>query len=155
MMSRRRRLWATVAQAEELVETSIAMEIDGVGYVEDPSLTAQCASRDGVRAWYRGFGGDLGPTTTSTLCGDYNASASGMVLGADVSIGSNVQIGAFANYGDVSLYQFLVRPVRVPGVPRVGAGHHGRLVERQRLCAGTDFGVEFLGQSVAQHHCDQ
>ena len=29
-----------------------------------------------------------------------------MVLGADVSIGSNVQIGAFANYGDVSLTQF-------------------------------------------------
>ena len=95
-----------IAQAEELVETSIAMEIDAVGYVEDPSLTAQYANRDGVRAWYRGFGGDLGPTTTSTLYGDYNASASGMVLGADVSIGSNVQIGAFANYGDVSLYQF-------------------------------------------------
>ena len=94
-----------LAQAEELVETSIAMEIDGVGYVEDPSLTAQYANRDGVRAWYRAFGGDLGPTTTSTLYGDYNASASGMVLGADVSIGSNVQIGAFANYGDVSLYQ--------------------------------------------------
>ena len=95
-----------LAQAEVLEEVSIEMAIEGVGVVEDPSLTAQYANREGVRAWYRGFGGDLGPTSTSTLYGDYNASASGMVLGADVSIGSNVQIGAFANYGDVSLYQF-------------------------------------------------
>ncbi|MEC8095760.1 MAG: autotransporter outer membrane beta-barrel domain-containing protein, partial [Cyanobacteriota bacterium] len=95
-----------LAQAEVLEDVSIEMAIEGVGVVEDPSLTAQYANREGVRAWYRGFGGDLGPTSTSTLYGDYNASASGMVLGADVSIGSNVQIGAFANYGDVSLYQF-------------------------------------------------
>jgi uncharacterized protein YhjY with autotransporter beta-barrel domain len=95
-----------VAQGDQVVVEEAEIELDGVGYVEDPSLTAQYAERDGVRAWYRAFGGDIGPTQTSTLYGDYNASAGGMVLGADVSLGSNVQIGAFANYGDVSLNQF-------------------------------------------------
>jgi uncharacterized protein YhjY with autotransporter beta-barrel domain len=95
-----------VAQGEQVVVDDVAIELDGVGYVEDPSLTAQYAERDGVRAWYRAFGGDIGPTQTSILYGDYSASAGGMVLGADVSLGSNVQIGAFANYGDVALNQF-------------------------------------------------
>ena len=95
-----------VAQGDEVIVEDVAIELDGVGYVEDPSLTAQYAERDGVRAWYRAFGGDIGPTQTSILYGDYSASAGGMVLGADVSLGSNVQIGAFANYGDVTLNQF-------------------------------------------------
>ncbi len=94
-----------VAQGEQGLVDDVGFESDGVGYVEDPSLTAQYSGREGVRAWYRGFGGDLGPTTTFTLYGNYNASASGMVLGADVSLGSNVQIGVFGNYGDVSLNQ--------------------------------------------------
>ena len=96
-----------LAQGEpSVVEQSTLMELDGVGYVEDPSLTAQYANREGVRAWYRAFGGDIGPSTTSTLYGNYNASAGGMVLGVDVSLGSNVQIGVFGNYGDVNLYQY-------------------------------------------------
>ena len=95
-----------VAQGDQVVVDDVAIEVDGVGYVEDPSLTSQYAERDGVRAWYRAFGGDIGPTQTSILYGDYSASAGGMVLGADVSLGSNVQIGAFANYGDVTLNQF-------------------------------------------------
>ena len=95
-----------VAQGDQVVVEDAEIELDGVGYVEDPSLTAQYSEREGVRAWYRAFGGDIGPTQTSILYGDYNASAGGMVLGADVSLGSNVQIGAFANYGDVSLNQF-------------------------------------------------
>ena len=92
-----------VAQGDQVVVDDVALELDGVAYVEAPSLTAQYAEREGVRAWYRAFGGDIGPTQTSILYGDYSASAGGMVLGADVSLGSNVQIGAFANYGDVSL----------------------------------------------------
>ena len=95
-----------LAQADAVLVEQQVIELDGVVYEEDPSLTAQYANRDGVRAWYRAFGGDIGPTQTSTLYGNYTASAGGMVLGADVSIGSNVQIGAFANYGDVSLNQF-------------------------------------------------
>ncbi len=95
-----------VAQGDQVVVEDAEIELDGVGYVEDQSLTAQYSEREGVRAWYRAFGGDIGPTQTSILYGDYNASAGGMVLGADVSLGSNVQIGAFANYGDVSLNQF-------------------------------------------------
>ncbi len=95
-----------VAQGDQVVVEEAVIELDGVGYVEDPSLTAQYAEREGVRAWYRAFGGDIGPTQTSILYGDYSASAGGMVLGADVSLGSNIQIGAFANYGDVSLNQF-------------------------------------------------
>ncbi len=95
-----------VAQVDQVVVEKAVIEVDGVGYLEGSSLTAQYAERDGVRAWYRAFGGDIGPTQTSILYGDYNASAGGMVLGADVSLGSNVQIGAFANYGDVSLNQF-------------------------------------------------
>ena len=95
-----------VAQGYQVVVEEAEIELDGVSYVEDLSLTAQYAQRDGVRAWYRAFGGDIGPTQTSILYGDYNASAGGMVLGADVSLGSNVQIGAFANYGNISLNQF-------------------------------------------------
>ena len=95
-----------VAQGDQVLVEESVIELDGVGYVEDPSLTVQYAQREGVRAWYRAFGGDVGPTQTSTLYGDYSASAGGMVLGADVSIGSNVQIGAFANYGNVFLNQF-------------------------------------------------
>ena len=95
-----------VAQGEQVVVEEVALELDGVGYVEDPSLTAQYSEREGVRAWYRAFGGDIGPSRSSTLYGDYSASAGGMVLGADVSLGSNFQIGAFANYGDITLNQF-------------------------------------------------
>ena len=97
-----------VAQGNQVVveDVDVDFELDGIGYVEDPSLTGQYANREGVRAWYRAFGGDTGPTKTSTLYGNYNASASGMVLGADVSLGSNVQIGVFGNYGDVNLYQY-------------------------------------------------
>ena len=95
-----------VAQGDQVVVEDVDFELDGIGYVEDPSLTGQYANRDGVRAWYKAFGGDTGPSKTSTLYGDYNASASGMVLGADVSLGSNVQIGVFGNYGDINLYQY-------------------------------------------------
>ena len=95
-----------VAQGAQVVVEGVDFELDGIGYVEDPSLTGQYANRDGVRAWYKAFGGDTGPSKTSTLYGDYNASASGMVLGADVSLGSNVQIGVFGNYGDINLYQY-------------------------------------------------
>ena len=53
-----------VAQGEQVVVEEDVIELDGVGYVEDPSLTAQYAERDGVRAWFRAFGGDIGPTQT-------------------------------------------------------------------------------------------
>ena len=72
----------------------------------NPSLTAELANREGVRAWFRGFGGDTGPTTTTTLANNFNATAAGTALGVDVSLSSTLQVGVFANYGDVNVYQF-------------------------------------------------
>ena len=74
---------------------------------QQESLTAELSNREGVRAWFRGFGGDTGPTTTTdTFANDYSATAGGAVLGVDVSVTPSVQVGVFANYGDVNVYQY-------------------------------------------------
>ena len=70
------------------------------------SLTAELSNREGVRAWFRGFGGDTGPTSTTTFTNDYAATSGGSVLGVDVSLSPSVQVGVFANYGDVNVYHF-------------------------------------------------
>ena len=75
----------TFAKSDELLVEEELIRMDGATYVENQSVASQYADR-GVRAWYRAFGGDTGPTQTSALYGDYNASAGGMILGADVSI---------------------------------------------------------------------
>ena len=93
------------AGEQELVETT-RVEVDGVAYEENPSLTAELADREGVRAWFRGFGGDSGPTATTTLANNYSATAGGSVLGVDLSITPSFQVGVFANYGDVYVNQY-------------------------------------------------
>ena len=49
-----------IAQNTDVVveESTMVESLELAGLVEDPSLTAQYARRDGIRAWFRAFGGD-------------------------------------------------------------------------------------------------
>ena len=91
--------------AEHQDETIIT--INGITYEENKSLTTEYADRDGVRGWFRGFGGRSGDYNgeSDTLFNRYSISGGGGVLGADVSISESFQLGAYANYGNISLTQ--------------------------------------------------
>ena len=90
----------------ELVEVEEAvLIIDDLSYLDRNSLTADYSERDGMRAWFRGFGGSSSAYQTSTLYNDYDISAGGGIVGVDVSIAKNFQLGAYANYGQINLSQ--------------------------------------------------
>lgn len=93
-----------IAQAEVTGETTIE-SLEASGFIEDTSLTAQYARRAGVRAWFRGFGGDDNDSYNDNFYNPYYVNAGGGVLGVDVSVTDNFQIGAFANYGNINLIQ--------------------------------------------------
>lgn len=95
---------AAIAQAHQ---QETVLEVNGRSYVEEESLTAQLAERDGVRGWFRGFGG-----STSDFDGDagtvytpFDANAGGGVVGVDVSVSESFQVGAYANYGNLQLWE--------------------------------------------------
>ena len=79
--------------------------LEAAGFVEDPSLTAQYARRDGVRAWFRGFGGDDHDSYNDNFYHPYYVNAGGGVLGVDVSIAESFHVGVFFNYGNINLTQ--------------------------------------------------
>ncbi|WP_186590150.1 autotransporter outer membrane beta-barrel domain-containing protein [Synechococcus sp. MVIR-18-1] len=83
------------------------IEVNGRTYAEDDSLTAEYADVEGVRGWFRGFGGSSGDYNgeTGTVYNPYGISGGGGVVGADVSLSESFQLGAYANYGDISLWQ--------------------------------------------------
>ena len=83
------------------------IEVNGKTYAENDSLTAEYADVEGVRGWFRGFGGSSGDYNgeTGTVYNPYGISGGGGVVGADVSLSESFQLGAYANYGDISLWQ--------------------------------------------------
>ena len=83
------------------------IEINGKTYAENDSLTAEYAERDGVRGWFRGFGGQSADSNgeSGTLFNHYAISSGGGVVGVDVSLSESFQIGAYANYGNINLWQ--------------------------------------------------
>ena len=91
----------------ELMGDELLLEIDGKTYLEDDSLANQYAGRDGVRGWFRGFGGRSADSNgkSDTIFNPYTISASGGILGVDVSLSESFQLGAYANYGDINLSQ--------------------------------------------------
>ena len=93
--------------AVELKGDELLVEIDGKTYLEDDSLTAEYADRDGVRGWFRGFGGRSADSNgkSDTIYNPYNISAGGGILGVDVSLSESFQLGAYANYGNINLSQ--------------------------------------------------
>ncbi len=93
--------------AVELKGDELLVEIDGRTYLEDGSLTAEYAGRDGVRGWFRGFGGRSADSNgeSGTLFNPYSISAGGGILGVDVSVSESFQLGAYANYGNINLSQ--------------------------------------------------
>ena len=103
----------TIAQADasgagsaELVESELKLlEFEGIRYAENPSLTAQYSERDGWRAWFRGFGGNSQAYSSTILRNDYALNTGGGVVGADLSLSDSVQVGVYANYGNVNVNQ--------------------------------------------------
>ncbi|KZR69458.1 hypothetical protein PMIT1313_01145 [Prochlorococcus marinus str. MIT 1313] len=99
----------TVAQASGSESASVDGEtvitIDGIDYVDRDSLTTDYSERDGMRAWFRGFGGSSSFSKSSTIYNGYDISHGGGVVGVDVSIAKNIQLGAYANYGQINLSQ--------------------------------------------------
>jgi hypothetical protein len=95
------------AQIADEYQEQYVIEVNGRTYVEDQSLTAQYADIDGVRGWFRGFGGSSGDYNgeMGTVYNPYAISGGGGVVGADVSLSKSFQLGAYANYGDISLWQ--------------------------------------------------
>ena len=92
-----RGLWKTTAEGEVL-------EVNGQTYKENPSLIAQYADRENMRAWVRGFGGDVASAnTTKYLYKDYNATNAGGVVGVDYAVFNDFQVGLYANYGDLAI----------------------------------------------------
>lgn len=97
---------ASNAGSSELVESELMLlDFDGIRYMENPSLTAQYSKRDGWRAWFRGFGGDSKAYSSTTLYNDYSLNTGGGVVGADVSLSDSVQVGVYANYGNLNVNQ--------------------------------------------------
>ena len=88
-------------QSEHLIE------INGKNYAENESLTAEYAGRDGVRGWFRGFGGQSADSNgeSGTLFNPYSISSGGGVVGVDISLSETFQLGAYANYGNTNLWQ--------------------------------------------------
>ncbi|WP_413297612.1 autotransporter domain-containing protein [Synechococcus sp. MIT S9452] len=92
-----RGLWKTTGEGE-------VIEVNGQTYEENPSLTAQYADRENMRAWVRGFGGDVAAAqTTKYLYKDYNATNAGGVVGVDYAVFNDFQVGLYANYGDLAI----------------------------------------------------
>ena len=92
---------------QDLLDPAVenVITFDGDQYVENPSLTAQYAERDGVRGWFRGFGANNRSYSSTTLNNDYSLYTGGFAIGADVSLSESFQLGAYANYGDVNVVQ--------------------------------------------------
>ena len=88
-----------------LEEGTLFESLEVGGFVEDPSLTAQYARRDGVRAWFRAFGGDDRDSYNDDFYNPYYLNTGGGVLGVDVSVTESFQVGAFVNYGNINLIQ--------------------------------------------------
>ncbi len=97
---------AIAQNTDVVVEESTTVErLEAAGFVEDPSLTAQYARRDGVRAWFRAFGGDDRDSSNDNFHNPYYVNSGGGVLGVDVSVSESFQVGAFVNYGNINLIQ--------------------------------------------------
>ena len=96
-----------IAQNTDVVveESTMVERLEAAGFVEDPSLTAQYARRDGVRAWFRAFGGDDRDSSSDNFHNPYYVNSGGGVLGVDVSVSESFQVGAFVNYGTINLTQ--------------------------------------------------
>ncbi len=96
-----------IAQNTDVVveESTMVERLEAAGFVEDPSLTAQYARRDGVRAWFRAFGGDDRDSSSDNFHNPYYVNSGGGVLGVDVSVSESFQVGAFVNYGTINLIQ--------------------------------------------------
>ncbi len=96
-----------IAQNTDVVEEESTMveRLEAAGFVEDPSLTAQYARREGVRAWFRAFGGDDRDSYNDDFTNPYYVNSGGGVLGLDVSVSESIQVGAFVNYGNINLIQ--------------------------------------------------
>jgi hypothetical protein len=96
---------------EEAIEEDLAPPVRGLwsksGEVsdEDPSLTAQYVRRDGIRAWFRAFGGDDRNSYNDNFYNPFYVNSGGGVLGVDVSVSESFQLGAFLNYGNINLTQ--------------------------------------------------
>ena len=88
-----------------LEDSTLVESLEAAGFEEDPSLTAQYARRDGVRAWFRGFGGDDHDSYNDNFYNPYYVNAGGGVLGVDVSLSESFQVGGFLNYGNINLIQ--------------------------------------------------
>ena len=60
-----------------------------------------------MRGWFRGFGGQSADSNgeSGTLFNHYAISSGGGVVGVDVSLSESFQIGAYANYGNINLWQ--------------------------------------------------
>lgn len=86
-------------------ESTMDERLEAAGFVEDPSLTAQYARRDGIRAWFRAFGGDDRDSFNDNFHNPYYVNSGGGVLGLDVSVSESIQVGAFVNYGNINLIQ--------------------------------------------------
>ena len=89
----------------DVEESTLVERLDLAGFVEDPSLTAQYARRDGIRAWFRAFGGDDRDSYNDNFYNPYYVNSGGGVLGVDVSVSESFQLGAFVNYGNINLTQ--------------------------------------------------
>lgn len=94
------------AGSAELVESELKLlEFEGIRYAENPSLTDQLSERDGWRGWFRGFGGNSRAYQSTTVYNEYALNAGGGVVGADLSLSDSVQVGVYANYGNVNVNQ--------------------------------------------------
>jgi hypothetical protein len=96
-----------VAVDHDLLDPELenVITFDGDQYIENSSLTAQYAERDGVRGWFRGFGANNRSYSSTTLNNDYSLYTGGFAIGADVSLSESFQLGSYANYSDVNVVQ--------------------------------------------------
>ena len=86
---------------------TVAFSRDGLDFAEDLSLTKQYLESDRLTAWIKGFAGSTSAfnylETRYGEFGNWESSHGGTALGVDYALSDTFRIGAFGNWGNVSV----------------------------------------------------
>ena len=120
---------------------TVSFSHDGLDFAEDLSLTKQYLESDRLTAWTKGFAGSTSAfnylETRYGEFGNWESSHGGTALGVDYALSDTFRIGAFGNWGNVSM-NHINRGGGDWNCNGWGGWSHGHLRARQLLCPATE-----------------